>query len=405
MMLIKIAWRNVWRQKLRSLVGIIAVALGLWAGLMVLAFMYGLTNQRIEMIIGNELSHFQFHHPDFRDNVQPQFYIPRSDSIVRHLQQNEKVKAVTARAISMAMMASPSHTGGAKVVGIDPDSESQATRLDRHIREGNYLPGEYTNSILVSEKLADKYKLRLGSKVVLTMQNLDQNFAAGAFKVSGIYKTGNGMFDEMHVFVMRERLQELLGTESGVQEIAVLLYQNEHAEPEAARYQQLYPDFEVLSWLDLQPIMRLMIDSMDIYTYVFMGIILLALLFSILNTMLMAVLERVRELGMLMAIGMNKQRVFKMILLETLFLAFTGGPIGFLLGWATIWYTGKHGFSLGSYSENLSDFGFAAQIHPQLEARTYLIVSAMVVIMAVLAAIYPAIKALKLNPSEAIRKI
>ncbi len=146
-----------------------------------------------------------------------------------------------------------------------------------------------------------------------------------------------------------------------------------------------------------------MVEALDVYLYYIVGIILLALLFSILNTMLMAVLERMREIGVLMAVGMSKARIFLMIMLETVMLTMIGGPFGLLLSYGFVTYFGEVGINLGGAA--YSDLGFAAIVYPYLDARSYLEVTLMVAVMAVIAAVYPARKALKLIPVEAIRTI
>jgi len=148
-----------------------------------------------------------------------------------------------------------------------------------------------------------------------------------------------------------------------------------------------------------------MVEASGTFAYIFVGIILVALLFSIVNTMLMAVMERTREIGMLKAVGLNRRKIFSMIMLETVFLSMIGAPLGLLIAYGFIERLGKVGFDLGSVGEVYSEMGFAAVIYPELGFETYLSITIMVFCMAFIAAIYPARKALKLNASEAIRKI
>jgi ABC-type antimicrobial peptide transport system permease subunit len=138
---------------------------------------------------------------------------------------------------------------------------------------------------------------------------------------------------------------------------------------------------------------------------IYLVIILLALVFGIINTMLMTILERFRELGMLMAIGMNKLRVFLMIVMETLFLSFVGVPLGLLLGWGTVSYFGKYGLDLSAFSESLQMYGMSDMTYFDLNPAVYWQVPMMVGFTALLASIYPALKAIRLKPVEAIRKL
>ena len=167
-----------------------------------------------------------------------------------------------------------------------------------------------------------------------------------------------------------------------------------------------YPKAKFESWKELAPELGLMIDSFDQYMIIFIIIILLALSFGIVNTMLMAVLERVREIGMLMAIGMNRWRVFSLIALETLYLVVIASPLGLLLAYLTINHLGEVGMDLsGLYQEGYAAYGFKSFIYPKLENIYYFRIFIMVSITAILASIYPAVTAIRLNPVSAIRKI
>jgi ABC-type antimicrobial peptide transport system permease subunit len=164
------------------------------------------------------------------------------------------------------------------------------------------------------------------------------------------------------------------------------------------------PGMDVQTWDEIMPEAGMYSSAMNYYLFIFMIIILLALGFGIVNTMLMAVLERIKELGMLMAIGMNKRRVFSMIMLETVFLGMTGAIIGMAISYGLIWYTGRTGLDLTSlYQEGFEAIGFSPMIYPTIGWESFIQLIFLVVLTGVLAAIYPARKAMKLNPSEALR--
>lgn len=401
-MLVKIAWRNIWRNTTRSVVVIIAIALGLWAGVFASAFVQGMMRQKIETVIKAEMSDFQFHRPGFTDEYLAKLYMQNGEEIRSKVGTEESVIASSGRLISMGMVGSAKQNGAIKIVGIDPDDEAAVTGLNEKVLDGEYFEGVKRNPILISQATAEKFRVKLKSKLILTLQDVDGEIIAGAFRVVGIYKTENVMFDRMNVYVRQDDLRKLIKIETGLHEIAVSLNEHDLADQMATKYQEIHPDLSVQSWLDLATGMRMMVDMIDVYIYYIVGIILVALLFSILNTMLMAVLERVREIGMLMAVGMTKGKVFFMIMLETLILTMIGGPLGLLISWAFVTYYGVNGIDLGGAYDEV---GFSSVIYPFLDGRSYLDVTFMVVIMAIVAAIYPAIKALNLNPVEAIRKI
>lgn len=400
-MLLKIAWRNIWRNRTRSIVVITAIAIGLLAGVFASAFMQGMMRQKIESVIKLEMSDFQFHRPQFTEEYLPKLFIPNSKAVMAEVEREPAVAGTSGRLISMGMVASARRSGAIRIMGIDPVNEALVTGLNEKVVDGAWFEGKSRNPLLISRKVADKYGVELKSKLVLTVQDVEGEIIAGAFRVVGIYESGNGMFDEMNIYVQQDDLRALMHIESGVHEIAVALHDHDLAEPLATKYQAAYPELEVRPWLDLTVGMRFMVEAMDVYLYYIVGIILLALLFSILNAMLMAVLERVREIGVLMAVGMGKARVFGMILLETVMLTMIGGPLGLLLSWAMVSYFGEVGIDLGGAA--YADLGFSNIIHPYLNVGAYLEVALMVVVMVIVAAVYPARKALKLNPVEAIR--
>ena len=405
-MLTRIAWRNIWRNRVRSLILLSSIALGVWAGIFMLSFSWGMSIQYVEMAIKGQISHIQLHHPEFKEEKKIDFAIPHASSLVEQINAIEGVQAACGRTITSGMISSPVAGAPANVFGILPDQEMAVTMMNDYVVEGDYFTPERKNQILVSEKLANKLKVKLNHKIVLTLQDVDGNITAGAFRITGIYKTRNSTTDELNVFVKSSDLSPLLGLNIGeLHEIAVLL--KEHVALSQV-YNQLksdYPTLLVEDWRTLAPELRLVVDSFKQNMFIFMSIILLALTFGIINTMLMAVLERVHELGVLMAIGMNKLSVFVMIMLETLYLAVIGGVCGLILSYITIHLLGKTGIDLSAFSRGLESYGMDTLIYPALQNKQYLEIFIMIFIAAILSAIYPAYKALKLNPVQAIRKI
>lgn len=405
-MLIIIAWRNIWRNKLRSIVIMLSIAIGLWAGVFVLGFAWGLYKGNLRDVIHKQLSHFQIHHPAFLAQTESVYRISNTDSVLVVLKTDDRVQSVSSRAITTGMISSPTTASGVKINGIIPSDESKQIELDKNVIEGDYFRSEKSNEILIGEKLALKLKVKLKSKVVLTFTGMDNDITSAAFRICGIYKTKNSALDEMMVYVKQPFLQELLGFDKNeTNEIAVLLKDENDLVSVKNNVHAEFKNLATKDWRQLSPELDLLVGSFNLYTYIIIGIILLALTFGIINTMLMAVLERVREIGMLMAIGLNKSKLFIMIMLETVFLTLIGCPLGLLMAKLTIGYLGKYGIDLSAFSEGLASYGFSAIIYPEIDNSQYVITSVMTLTAAILSSVYPAIKALQLNPSQAIRKI
>lgn len=405
-MLFQISWRNIWRNKARSLVVISSIIIGVWAGIFILSFAWGLYKNNIDESVYRQLSHIQIHHPTFGEENDSKFTIENTYEIIKQFQSDNRIASISSRVITTGMITSPTTASGVKIYGINPISEITQIRLNEYIKEGAYFESDKDNEILIGEKLAKKLKVKLKSKVVLTFTNIHSDIISGAFRIGGIYRSKNISLDEVNVYVQQKYLQELLELKpSESNEIAVLAKDEKQLDTIKQLSVRIVPKGKIEDWKELSPELNMIIESFNLYTYIMSGIILLALTFGIINTMLMSVLERIRELGMLMAIGLNKRKIFIMIMLETFYLTLISAPIGLLVGWLTVTRLGKTGINLSMFSEGLESYGFNAMIYPALDHEKYIIIVMMCFITAIISAIYPAYKALQLNPSEAIRKI
>jgi len=390
MLLVKIAWKNIWRNKVRSFVVITAISLGLWAGVFGSAFVQGMMKSKIEDVIRTEMSHIQIHVPKFRDEYDGSLYMKNASEISASLRANPTVEAVSERMISMGGLASSRKNGMMKLVGINPSDEKQVSNIYEKIVEGSYFESTKKRPIVLSKKTAEDYGVKINSKIIFKMLDAQGQMTDIAFKVVGIYNSGNPMYDKMTAFVKLDQMRNAYGISDGANEIAVWLNDHNQSEAIATEFQSKYADLEVLPWLDLSTGMRMMIEAFDVYLYIIVGIILVALLFSIVNTMLMAV-------------GMTKGRVFNMIMYETVFMTMIGAPIGLFLSWISIQYFGNAGIDLSGAAYESQ--GFGSVVYPYLDIESYVNVTLMVLVMSLLAAIYPALKALSLKPVDAIRKI
>ncbi|MFO7843873.1 MAG: FtsX-like permease family protein [Perlabentimonas sp.] len=403
-MIWSISWRNIWRSRVRSIVILSAIALGLFAGVYSVAFMVGWVNQRVDNIIATESSHIQIHHPEYLKSNDVKDYIANINDIRKKVENEPEVKAAAERVIVNAMVSSAETGSGIQLIGVEPEKEMQVTDLHEKIIKGSYLNQEHSNQIVIGEALAKKLKVKVKSKIVITLTEMDGTLTGGSFRVSGIFKTANTAYDEMKAFVKADDLRDLIRiNENSGHEVAILLNKNDTEERVAQNLKGSLTDVDVKTWSELMPEMQMMNENMDFMMYFFVGIILLALGFGIVNTMLMVILERVKELGMLMAIGMNRKRIFGMIMLETVLLSLTGGAIGITLALIVTSITQHTGIDLSLWAAGLNAYGFNSVIYPEIGLASIIEITFLVMGIGVLAAIYPARKAIKLNPAEAIK--
>lgn len=404
-MLLSISWRNIWRSRLRSLVVLGSIVLGIWAIIFGTGFMNGFMVGYMADAIHHDISNIQVHHPAFKQDHEVRFYIANAKEKVAEIRKWEGVKGATTRAIVSGMISSPRKAAGVQIRGIDVVNEAIVTRLDSLISEGAYFEGITRNPLVIGSKLADNLGVTIKSKIVLTFNDVNGNITAAAFRIAGIVKSSSLNISEGYAFVKQEDLTRLLGQPGKVNEIAILLGDQVEENTIVSNYKSNYPGDLVETWKEIAPQLAYLQEMYGSMLYVLMDIILIALIFGIVNTMLMAVLERMKELGMLMAIGMTKLRVFLMIMIETIYLGMIGSPIGLLAGWLTIRYYHTYGVDLTEYSDGLEAFGYQSILYPYVDASVYLTVTTGIFIIAFLGAIYPAWKAVSLKPAEALHKI
>jgi len=404
-MLVKIAWRNVWRNKLRSIVVLMSIVLGIWSGLFIMAMTLGLNEQRMSGAVNTYLSHIQIHDVDYPVDQKLNQTIKDPDKILKAISDEPMVKAFCKRQIANGMAASAKGTYGIQILGIDPTEEKKVTTISTHLVQGTYFEKFKRNPVVLGEKLADKLGLKIKSKIILTFQNTNGDLVSFAGRVEGIFKTNSSVFDKSTIFVKHKDLANYTGLGDKIHEIAILTNTMETVEMVKTDLKLIDNNYKIASWDELSPELGYAQEMMGTMVYIFMGIILLALSFGIINTMLMAVLERKKELGMLMSVGMNKLKIFMMIVLETLFLAMIATPIGMLLAKFSIDYFEEHGIDLSSVSQGLESFGIGSEIYTYLPNDLYFKITLFTLIVTLIASIFPARRALKLNPVEALRSL
>ncbi len=398
-----LSWKNVWRNPLRSSVVIISVVLGVWAALFTAAFMNGMIIQYMDVQLANITSHIQVHTDGYDEERIPAAVIPNANDVMNTVLGEVGVKHAVGRAVVDGLISTSAGSFGVTAKGIDFDNEPNVTNLHKHIREGEYLSDEGRNSILIGSKLAKRLQVQMNSRVVLNVQDVDGMLTAGAFRVSGIFHSPDARVNENMVFLRQNDLANLILKPEAIHEIAIIIDDYKLADHYASKLDSVL-GMSVKSWGDISPALRYTDSVTDITLYIFMIIIVIALMFGIVNTMLMAVLERTPELGMLMAVGLSRGKAFQMIMYETIMLTMVGVPFGIALSALTVYYTGINGIDLSAFAQGFEMYGLSYLIYPVLNVEQYISNALIIALAALAAAVLPSWKALRLNPVEAIRK-
>ena len=403
-MIAAISWRNVWRNKLRSVVIIMAISAGLTGGIFTVALYNGMTDQKLRTAIDIQTAHLQIHARGFQQNKDIRLYLADAEKILAAAANIDAVKALAPRMVATAMAATSNANTGVQLNGVVPENEKAVSTIYQAIIEGDYFKEVKKNQILISSRAAKKLKVGMNGKVIVTLQDIHGDIVGAAFRVSGVFKTTHSMFDDANMFVRKRDLERILSMQGMTNELALRLHDIESVPQVQDHLQETFPsgDTEIQSWREIQPELAYINDATWQMNYLILIIILLALAFGILNTMLMAIFERIKEIGVLMAVGMSKFRIFVMILMETVFLSLTGAAVGMFISAWLVYATGKSGINLSMFAEGLESFGLSSMIYPQLEPQFFVTLALMVIIAALISSLYPAVKALNLKPVEAI---
>ena len=408
--LIKIGWRNIWRNKKRSMVVILSIVLGLYGGLIISSLMITLNSQRMNTAINTYLADIQIHDKEFSREYSLSDTISNIHYLEEKLKKDNRVKAYSKRVVINGMLSNSTGSYGVNVLGINPKSEIKVTNVYTKIIEGDYFKSKRSNTMIVGKKLADKLNLRLRSKVVIAFQDVNGDITSLLFRIEGIFKSGNGMFDDYNVFVKNSAIFSNIPDLKSYHEIPILTINggvttNSVNESLKLDLQKINNTLDVKSWNEIAVELAYANQMLSSFLYIFMLIVLSGLSFGIINTMLMAILERKKEIGMLMSIGMTKIYIFLMISFETVFLSLVAIPFGLLITYITVDYFSVSGIDLSVVGSGLENFGVGTILYLKLPNKYYINLSLLVILISSISSIFPAIRALKINPAEATKSI
>ena len=406
-MFFKMVWRNVWRNKRRSWIIIFAVIVGLAGMLFSLAFTEGMMRQTLVNALGTHVAHLEIHKEGFEDKKVINLSIENPQEVIRAVADEPGVIAYSPRVVSSGLISSSESSSGISIIGVDPQKEPGVTIIKESVIQGGYLDEEGAYQVLVGQGLAQKLKVGLGDKIVLMAQDLTGDIGSGAYRVKGIFKTASPDFDKYMVYLNLKDSQRLLSLGDRISEIAVLI--DTPREPAAVQKSLLSKldseKYEVLSWKEIMPIMVSQIEFFDEMMYVFFVVVCIAMGFGIVNTLLMAIMERIREFGVMMSLGVRPRKIFGLVVGESVLLCFCGLVLGNLFTYLLVLYASRKGFDLSIFSKSLEAFGIGHLIYPRLTLSMVLIGAVTVLGMGVFASLYPGYKAARLRPVEALRHI
>lgn len=408
-MILKFALKNLRRHLRRTIITLVAIALGTALALFSIGMGDGGHRQMIENGVRIGQGHLTVQREGYLESPSISLFVPEPAPIVKSLSSSDFIEAVYPRVRGEGILATASGSEGVLFQGIDPVETGEAAIFRRSMEEGEFLSGSDDPLIVVGRKLADRLKLRLGSKAVLTTQDAAGEITSTLLRVKGIFRTGSGTIDGNICLIPIGTLQKALSMGSGITSIALYLKNPFQQEKAYKALKGTIPEDQgrLYEWQTLQPDLRDYVVIDDAFGYMIYAIILLIVAIGVLNTVLMSVMERKREIGILTALGMDNRSVMGMVFVETVLITLLGIALGLVLGIGINWYFSTHGLDLSSYSpEEWSLAGTV--IDPVLRSHLRFIralgLCAAVFLLTVTMGIYPAWKASRTSPVEAMEK-
>ena len=379
------------------------VAVGTWAVVLFWGITEGFFSSMIRAQVALDAGDIQIHAPGYLDDPDLERALsPEQLQAISTALADGMVRAWAPRLELEGLLRSAYAARGMEIRGIDPDREAQVTTLAQTMVVGRLLEGP--GEILLSTRLSEELDARLGERVVLDVQGRDGP-QAGGFRIVGLFNTGLPLLDQSTVFISLGDARRLAGI-SGATEVALVT--GPGADPavvDAALEETLSADYQVSTFMELNPLISTMIrvESLEMVPIM----LLLAMLagFGVANTVMFTVLERVREFGVLLAVGLRPRRLARMVLAESILASGVGFAVGGGAGYALIVYLAKAGFNLAAYSNAFPEMGMPHVIYAEASGWYWLYSFSVVVLTGIIAAWYPARRAARLQPTEAMRHV
>jgi putative ABC transport system permease protein len=404
----RLAWRNLWRNRRRTWLTVGAMVFSNILLVFLISLQLGSYDMMIEATLRAFTGHLQVQHRGYHEQPKIRRSIPGVLDRAQALRGELGLEALTARASAFALASSDERSLGIQIVGIEPDYEPLVSSLPGLVREGRWFSGVDAEEIILGKVLARNLKLSLGDEVTFIGSGRDGSFAAGIARVVGILDSGMTELDRSLAQMPIGYFDSVFTMEGHGHSIVVELASLDQVPGYQQRIEQYLSaetDLVVLDWDALQPGLRQAIRADMTSAWFVYSILIVLVAFSVLNTQLMSVLERTREFGIMLALGIKPLRLGSLVAQETALMSLMGLSIGVGIGWMLAYYLSVVGFTYPGMEEMGEKFNLPAYVYPEVSLLSMLWGPSMVFLGAMLAAIYPALRLLHLQPVAAMRAV
>ena len=401
----RLAWRYLWRNHRRTIIMLSAISVGAWAMMFMMALTRGMVDQMIADGISVIPGHVQIHDPAYLDDPSITNRLPYTDAELAEKFDDADFVAWASRVRVPAVITSERESRGVTMLGIDPEAERSFSFVDYDAVEGRFLEGVDDSGIVIGAKLANTLETRVGKRVVLMTQDPDNEIADRGFRVVGLFHANIESYEDSFVFVGRQTAQRLLGIGDTTTEAVFVGNDYRNVDPVYEKVAAAVDDaVRVSPWTEVDKYLGTMLRTMDGFMLIWVVVIFLALSFGLVNTLVMAVFERVREIGLMLALGMKPAMILGQIIIESMMLLGIGLAIGDVLTYVTIKPL-ESGIDISIVAQGMEMFGASSMLYPALYLKDVILANVVVLILGFLASLSPAWRASRYEPVEAITKV
>jgi len=406
-MIVQIAWRNIWRYPRRTAVIMLAVLIGVWSMIFLGAVMRGMSINIFENGISILTGNIQILPKGYREDPSIENRIHDLQSITSVLSDVlPKSTKWTSRVRVNAIASNARHSSSVTLIGIDPLVEPNISFIQPSvICKGQFLTSTDQRGILVGKAFLEKYQTRLGNKIIIMTQNTENGIESKAFRIIGVYQSELSMTEKQFVFITHQAIQSMLNISNEWSEVCIRSQRGKSIDSYVPILKDRLPkNVEVYTWEDMLPVLKAMIALTDGFTFIWYFVVFIAMGLGIVNTLFMAIYERMREFGILKALGMNVSRIICEVLLESSYILIIGVVCGNIIASLMVFGLSFHGIDLSKIAVGSEMLGLSRTIYPVLSIKDIIIANLVVLCLGILVSLFPALKAAQFTPVEAMAK-
>jgi ABC-type lipoprotein release transport system permease subunit len=358
-LIIKSAFASLFRRPLRTILVIIMISVSLWGLLFMQGYYDGTVLQMINNAIRSDSGEVSIFAKEFRSTREIKHQIKDEKNIEELVKNDSNVKSYVSRVVSDGLVATARYSKNTIIYGVDREKEINQGKLDKYIKKGEFSFGTRAKGAIIGYKLAKKLKVDIGKKIIISSQDTKNEVTSISLRIKGIIKTNNMALDESAIFIDKQKAKKFLAL-SGVSQISIMLKDYSKVKAFKEKFKNRFKNIEVYDWAELYPALLQTKNMMSTFSYISYFIVFLTAAIGIFGVVLVSVLERLREFGILRAVGTKFKIIASMIFFESFFIGFIGFFLGSLFGGVSLYYFSIYGFDLTSIESALDEFGMDA---------------------------------------------